>query len=256
MRRPFAMWIETALATRVRGPQTLLSGVPLGPAPESRDALHVHAPFSRPLRVHCKSVLSHPRGAEDMRFTFGIDGDLPLLPAQYVGAAVVEEGVVVRAFTARLRSPAARYHAPARFDLGADRAWGLVSVRGHLLNILVVGGGLARDEDFWPSLVKIEPQNHAALERASLSRVSAPFALDAGYWQLPTCTIYPRGEWESALVVPSNGPVTDDSARVFVDGAWRDSELYQQPGGLTQICIASGPAMDLATVIAPFSKAA
>lgn len=255
MSRAFAMWIETAFATRVRGPQTLVSGIPLGRAPEIRDALRIYAPFSPPLRVHCKSVLSRPRGSEDMRFTLGIDGDLQTFPPQYVGAVIVEEGVIVRAFTARLRTRSAPYHAPARFDLRSDRAWGLVAARGHLLNILVVGGGLAADIDFWPSLMKIEPQDRPALEPSSLERISAPFTLDAGYWQLPTIQTYPRGAWESALVVPPAGPVTVESASVFVDGEWRDSNLYQQPGGLTQIFLESGPDMDTTTVVAPLRAA-
>lgn len=255
MSRAFAMWIEDASALRVRGPQVLLRGSPLGPAPEARDALVIHAPFSRPLRVHCKSVLSHPRGANDLRFAFGIDDELGLEPRRCIGAVIVEEGVVVRAFTARLRVPSAPYHAPARFDLGRDRAWGLISVRRHLLNIVVVGGGLAAADDFWPRLQRIEPQGFPTLEAAALDRVSAPFALDGSVWQLPTLRTYPHGDGQSVLVIPSTGPVTVEAAKVFVDGEVRDSGLYQQPGGLTQILLESGPEMDMTTVVAPLLAA-
>lgn len=256
MSRAFAMWIEDSSATRVRGPQLLLSGAPLGRAPEVRDALMIYAPFSRPLRVHCKSMMTHPRGAKDMRFTFGIDAELHLAPRQCVGAAIVEEGTVVRAFTARFKTRiASPYHAPARFELRGDRAWGLVAARGHLLNILVVGGGLASDQDFWPALERIEPQGFPVIEPAALERVSDSFSLETGYWQLPTIRTYLRREWQSALVIPPTGPVTLKNAQVHVDGGFRDSEIYQQANGLTQICVASGPDMDTTTVMAPFLAA-
>lgn len=256
MSRAFAMWIEDASALRVRGPQVLLRGSPLGPAPEARDALVIHAPFSQPLRVHCKSVLSHPRGADDVRFTFGIDdGEMALEPRRCIGAVIVEEGVVVRAFSARLRVPSAPFHAPARFDLGRDRAWGVISARRHLLNIVVVGGGLTAADEFWPRLQRIEPQGFPALEPAALERVSMPFELDGGVWQLPTLQTYAQGDGQSALVIPSTGPVTVESAKVFVDGEWRDSSLYQQPGGLTQIFLESVPDMDTTTVVAPLLAA-
>jgi hypothetical protein len=255
MSRAFAMWIEDASALRVRGPQVLLRGSPLGPAPEARDALVMHAPFSRPLRVHCKSVLSHPRGAEDARFAFGIDAELGLEARQCIGAVIVDEGVAVRAFTARLRAPSTPHHAPARFDLGRDRAWGLIAVRRHLLNIVVVGGGLAAAEDFWARLQRIEPQGFVALEPAMLERVSVPFALDGGAWEIPTLRTYAQGDERSALVIPSTGPVTVASAKVFVDGDWRDSDLYQQADGLTQIMVESGPGMDTTTVVASLSAA-
>lgn len=255
MSRAFAMWIEDASATRVRGPQVLLSGSPLGPAPEARDALTIYAPFSPPRRAHCKSVLSHPRGSQDSRFAFGIEADPRLSPQQYTGAIIVEEGVVVRAFTARLRASSARTYAPARFDLGRDRAWGLVSLRRRLLNIVVVGGGLAAAEDFWPSLVKIEPQGLPALELSDIERISAPFALDAGYWQLPTLKTIPRSAWEVSLIVGPAGPVGIEAARIFVDGEWRNSDVYQQPSGLTQMRMESGPDMDTTTVVAPLFAA-
>jgi len=254
MSRAFAMWIEDAAATRVRGPQVLLHGAPLGPTPEARDALLIHAPFSPPLRVHCKSVLSHPRGATDLRFTFGIEQDPRWSPRQYVGAVIVEEGVLVRAYTARLREPSAPYRAPARFDLGRDRAWGLVSARRHLLNILVVGGGLAAAEDLWPLLVKIEPEGQPPLPRPSFEAVSLPFALGVGCWQLPTFRAYPRGD-QTGLVVAPAGPVNVPSTHVLVDGEWRASALYQQENGLTQLSMESGPGMDTTTVMAPLMAA-
>lgn len=255
MSRSFAMWIEDASTTRVRGPQILLYGLPLGPAPEAHDTLTIYAPFSPPQRARCKSSLSHPRGAKELRFTFGIDGEPRLSPKQYIGAIVVEEGVMVRAFTARLRAPSALYRAPARFNLGRDRAFGLVSVRRHLLNIAVVGGGLAAAEDFWPSLVNIEPQGHPTLETSDIERLSTPFALDAGYWQLPTLTTIPRDEWNVSLVVAPAGPVNVESASVFVDGEWRASDVYQQPNGLTQVRVEGGPGMDTATVVTPLLAA-
>jgi hypothetical protein len=67
--------------------------------------------------------------------------------------------------------------------------------------------------------------------------------------------MYAQGDERSALVIPSTGPVTVESARVFVDGEWRDAGLYQQPSGLTQVLVGSGPGMDTTTVAAQFLAA-
>jgi hypothetical protein len=163
----------------------------------------------------------------------------------------------VRAFSARLltrvRIP---YHAAARFLLQGDRAWGLIAARGHLLNIVVVGGGLADDQMFWQLLDTIEPDGHAALGRSDIERVSVPFALDSGFWQLPTLKSYARGSEESALVLRSAGPVTMETVPAYVDGEWRECGVLQQPQGLTQLRIAGASINAAQTVVVPLPIAA
>lgn len=257
MTSAFAMWIEDAAATSLREPQILLSGAPLGRAPEIRDALRIFTPFSRPLRVHCRSVLSHPRGAHDMRFTFGIERARGLAPSACVGAVVVEEGTAVRAFSARLRTRAPTpFHAAARFLLQGDRAWGLVAARGHVLNIVVVGGGLADDRMFWELLERIEPNGHGSLGLSDLELVSVPFAIDSGFWQLSTLRSYIRGAEDSALVLRSAGPVTMQTVPVYVDGEWRECDVLQQSQGLTQIRVRGVLINDPQTVLVPLPVAA
>lgn len=256
MSRAFAMLVEDVIATKVRGPQFLLSGFPLGRAPEVSDAFLMVSPFSKPLRVHCTSVLGQPRGASDMRFTCGIEGDLGLAPRQCIGALLVDEGVAIRAFSGCLRQHVPKpYNAPARFNLGKDRAWGLVSIRGRIVNIVIVGGGLATSEDFWPLLQKIEIQMYPDLDLSFFERVSPGFEY-TGVWRLPTIRTYPRGEWESALVLRPSGPVTLQSSSAFIDGARRFCRLYQQRDGLTQVWVESAPGMDMETLIVPLGVAA
>ncbi|MCK6590726.1 MAG: hypothetical protein L6Q76_24455 [Polyangiaceae bacterium] len=163
----------------------------------------------------------------------------------------------MRAFSARLRMRVPTpYHAPARFLLQDDRAWGLVAARGHLLNIVVVGGGLADDQMFWELLNMIEPDGHASLGLSDLERVSVPFALDAGFWQLPTLRSYPRGSEKSALVLRSAGPVTLDTVPAYVDGEWRECDVLQQPEGLTQLRVAGLSTNAAPTVVVPIPIAA
>jgi hypothetical protein len=242
------MWVESSAPLHSRGAdEALVHGPVLGRAPEVGDALCILSPpFGPPLRTHCRSVGTLGRGAQPGGFTIGIDS-LGRPPAQYRGAAVLEEGCAVRAFGARLFRARPRCNGPVQFLFKKDRAWGLVSVRGVLLNILLLGGGLAADAFFWTELLQLDFGGGDVIDRIDMQPIIV--GGKAGVWQLRAVKWLPRGEWDRVLVVGSSGPVSAERVSMQIDGEVREATVYQQPDGLTQLFVRDAWAMAPESVV-------
>lgn len=256
MSKPFALWITRASVFRIRDSRLFVEGSAVGRAPEPGDALTIRAPLSPPLRVHCREVVGAARGGSGALFSLGLDEVRGVDPRQIVGGVLVEEGVAFRAYTALVDPPIRSMIAACHFDLGTDRAWGLVDIHKNRLNAVVVGGGLG-GSNFWTALKEVRLGiDRIVIARPRLTAIVDVESESPALWQLPTVRTYERSSEEQALVVRSAGPVTRGSTVVFVDGEWREAGVFQQREGLTQFLLTSAPGMDTSVVTVPMSEAA
>lgn len=253
MSRPFGMWILRSVLTSVRTPQLLVRGPTIGGFPDVGDAMLLHSPFAAPLRLHCRSIVTTPRGREDAAPGLGIDPIARLDARQLAGAILTQEGTALRAFTARVRAPGLSGVTAARFELEGDRAWGLVSIAGGTLNAVVVGGGLPGGA-LWPTLVRIVLRDlDAVLEAGQL--VAVEDDLHPSIWQLRTLETYVQGD-QQALVLKSAGPVLNPDGAVRLGSDWRRANVLQQREGITQLFVDAAPGISGEAVVVPWPIAA
>lgn len=252
MSRPLAMWIERAYETRLRGHRYHLSGPILGRAPEVGDALALQGLFDT-IPMRCRQLLGEARGAEGAAFTLGVDVIKAVPPSHLRGAFLVEDGVAVRRFGARLRARRPMVRTTARFELRDGHAWGLVSIRGDALNVVVVGGGLGR-EVLWPVLQEIRLESG---ERLSTGDFASPVAEHASRWTLTPARNYVRDDDARAFVVPAIGPVQSNSWQtVWVGASERPSHLIQQLNGVTQFVVPNAALIEAESLSVEWRQAA
>ena len=244
MSRSFAMWIESAAWTKIRGRSLVVQGAVLGRAPALGTALLVQPAFGRPLRAHAASMLISGRGAPPPAFGVGL-ADLPEIEApRFRGALVHEEGVLLRVFSAHLKGKRARSYDAARIELEGDTAWGLISITLGIVTVAVVGGGLPLDASLWDRLRRLAPQTAEPIERDALVPLTFGNEMPDVLWAVPKIKDYTLGDFRQALVTASAGPASDVEALARVDDEWRPTALLeQQPGGLTQFEFGHGPGM-------------
>lgn len=232
MSRPFAMWIERAYESRVRGHLFHLTGPILGRAPDIGDALLLHGLFDT-IPMRCRQFVGESRGGDRSMFTLGVD-PIEVQPARLRGAFLVEDGVVCRRFGTLLRQRRPPSRTTARFELRDGHAWGLVSIRSDTLNVVVVGGGLGSDV-LWSVLKEIRLESG---ERLTPSDLNALAPGEGFRWMLRAAKSYVRDDDSRAFVLPAVGPVWGASMhRVWVERSERSSCLIQQPNGVTQFVV-------------------
>jgi hypothetical protein len=198
MSRSFAMWIESAAWTKVRGRSLVVHGAALGRAPEPGTALLVQPASGPPLRAHAAGLVMSARGASQPGAGIGLAG-LPEIDAQSLHDAIVhEEGVLVRVFRARLKDERPPLHDAVRIEMAGDTAWGLVSIGPNSVTVAVVGGGLPLGASLWSRLTRLVPQQAEPLERDALALISA----QEGWWR------------EHADLLPSTPPRSKQNGAV------------------------------------------
>lgn len=201
---------------------------------EVGEALVGYSPFAPPFRVHCRSMVAVSGVPDQARPTIGIDPLAEITPKELMGTLLVQEGVAVSSFTARLPEPMPPITSAARFDLTADRAWGIVEVRRDILNVTVIGGGLPGRE-LWEHLREIVLRD-TDLTIGSGDLTPIVTAPEEPVIQLPILKQYRIGT-RVGLVTRPLGPVRASSRWVRRDAEWEEADVVQQREGLTQLLL-------------------
>jgi hypothetical protein len=230
--RSFAMWIESAAWNDVGQRALIVNGSCLGSAPEPGIPLLVEPAFGSPLRAHAADVVEAREGAP--RSALMLAG-LPAIEApRFRGAILHEEGVLLRVFSARLKTKRPRLYDALRIELVGDVAWGLLSISLGIVTVAVVGGGLPLDASLWSRLKRLVPETAGPIEREALVPLTFGKAFSGELWAVPTVKQYGRGSLGSAAVVRSAGPASSEGfAVVPVGEVWHTASfLEQQAEGL------------------------
>lgn len=233
MGRPFGMWVEHGFRSP-RGTGCLVSGPSFGVPPESGAAVLARGAFQGKIRAHAASVGVPARGADGSQPTLLLP-DAPGHPLTYVGGVIHEEGVACRAFSAVLSRPEPALRQSAKLRLRHDTAWALVSVRGTLLVIVVLGGGLDPPGALWDQLACIEARDGTIIRRESIAK---PIVYPV--WGVNVLKTYGGGENLGVHVVTAPcGPAERGEQPIVADDrVVQASVLDQSETGVVQIQLA------------------
>lgn len=224
------MLVESAARFPRKKGGVLLTGPVIGLAPEPGQPLILRGAFGQPQRVRLVGLFQTHRGDGPAQAGFVVMGLDDAAPACYRGAVLYEEGVAFRVFGALEKSRSKPRSYAARFDLGEDRAYGLVTVAGGVLDAFVIGGGLADNENLWRHLEVIVAVDGTATHSDVLSPIGPGWPVSGwpGYAQHEHTVLFTR----------SCGPAEPGCPiRVALDGAGVHAEvLSQQPNeGIVQV---------------------
>ncbi|HNN51705.1 MAG TPA: hypothetical protein PKO07_11835, partial [Pseudomonadota bacterium] len=208
----------------------LLSGPVIGLSPEPGQPLILCGAFGQPQRVRLAGLFQTHRGSGPAQPGFVVTGLDDAAPACYRGAVLYEEGVLFRSFGALEKSRSKPRSYAARFDLGGDKAYGLVTIAGGVLDAFVIGGGLAERENLWSRLETIVAADGMATHCDALSPIGPG-------WPVSGWRGYAQHE-HTVLIARSCGPAEPGCPiRIALGSAGILAEvLSQQPKeGIVQV---------------------
>lgn len=219
MSRFFAMLVSDAVAAPRIGKGLVLTGPIIGKMPAVNSRLTVRGAFGPPQRARFMGVGGVHR-ADSLRPPLVLVEGLHSTPARYLGAIVYEEGALFRVFSALLKKEVPYTQIAAKYETEADQAWGFVQAEGRVVDMFVVGGGVAEGETLWTQSTTITTLGEIGFD------VGDALPIGEG-WAVYARPAYKRHS-TTAFIATNCGPAEQEMSVLMLSGGMVGEVLNQQ----------------------------